>query len=125
MARFDWLRALCQLATQFTKLDAYGDNRLHRIMCYIKSTVNLKMVGWVGDDAENITPVLYADADFASCIRTSRSTSGVALFMVGNYTKAALSAVSKRQTAVSHSTPEAELVAADAAGTNAGSIINC
>ena len=72
MARFDLLRAVCQLATQFTKWDAYCDKRLHRIMCYIKSTVNLKMVGWVGDDADNITPVLFADADFAGCLKTAR-----------------------------------------------------
>ena len=54
---------------------------------------------------------LFADADFAGCSRTQRSTSGVSLFMSGPNTKASLSAVSKRQTAVSHSTPEAEMIA--------------
>ena len=60
---------------------------------------------------EDLRLHLYSDADFAGCARTQRSTSGLALLMQGMKTKMPLSAVSKRQTAVSHSTPEAELIA--------------
>ena len=35
-------------------------------MCYIKGSLHIKMVGWGGDDKEDIQPVLFADADFAS-----------------------------------------------------------
>ncbi len=47
-------------------------------------------------------------------MRTQRSTSGVVSLLVGNNTRFMLGASSRRQTAVSHSTPEAEIVAADA-----------
>ena len=44
-----------------------------------------------------------------------RSTSGTYLALFGPNTKAPLNGRSKRQTAVSHSTPEAEIAAADEA----------
>ena len=35
------------------------------------------MVGWVGDpDSSQMNPVLFADADFAGCLASSKSTSG-------------------------------------------------
>ena len=66
----------------------------------------------MGDSLEDLRLVLFADADFAGCQRTQRSTSGVVLMLVGKFTRFLLSAISKRQTAVSHSTPEAEMIAA-------------
>ena len=56
---------------------------------------------------------MFCDSDFAGCKETTRFTSGVFLALVGPSTFIPLSAVSKRQTAASHSTPEAEIVAAD------------
>jgi len=55
----------------------------------------------------------FADADFAGDIETQRSTSGYYSVIRGPNTSFPISAGSKRQTCVSHSTPEAELVAAD------------
>jgi hypothetical protein len=69
--------------------------------------------GWVGDDPAAIELVLFTDADFAGDGDTHRSTSGVFLCLKGPRTFVPLSAVSKRQSCVSHSTPEAEIVAAD------------
>ena len=45
------------------------------------------------------------------CQRTSKSTSGVFLSVEGPNTFFPIAAISKRQTSVSHSTPEAEIVA--------------
>jgi len=73
------------------------------------------MVGYVGDSAEQFVLALFADADLAGCQRTLRSTSGVFLCAQGPNTMFPISATSKKQTVVSHSTPEAELVAADVA----------
>ena len=73
------------------------------------------MVSWVGDRREDLGPHLYADADFAGCPETLRSTSGVFMSVLGPNSFAPLSGLSKKQTAVSHSTPEAEIVAADLA----------
>ena len=71
------------------------------------------MIGWVGDSLPDLGPHLYADADFAGDTETKRSTSGVHLCIRGPHSSFPLTGVSKRQGCVSHSTPEAEIVAAD------------
>ena len=84
-------------------------------MCYIQSTLEWRLVVWVGDSIDDLSPHLFADADFAGCPNTSRSTSGAYLCLRGPSTCFPLSCLSKRQGCVSHSTPDAEIVAADAA----------
>ena len=54
---------------------------------------------------------MYADSDFAGDLRGSKSTSGVYMALVGPSTFAPLCAISKTQSAVSHSTAEAEVIA--------------
>ena len=68
MARPDLQRAICHLACFVTKWDASCDRRLHRLMCYISSTYHLRLVGWVGDDASEISPHLFADANLGGCV---------------------------------------------------------
>ena len=58
---------------------------------------------------------MYADADFAGCKRSGRSTSGAFFRLAGPDTFFPIQPHSKKQTAVSHSTPEAEIVSADLA----------
>ena len=111
MARFDLLRAVCSLACCVTRWDTDCDKRLHRLMCYINSTKHYRQVGWVGA-SDDVDPVLFCDADFAGCSETMRSTSGVHFEVSGARTKFPVSGISKKQTAVSHSTPESEIVAA-------------
>ena len=43
-------------------------------MCIIRNIG--AMVGWVGDSMDNVDLALYADADFAECVDSLRSTSG-------------------------------------------------
>jgi hypothetical protein len=112
MARFDLLRAVCALACNVIKWDTYCDRKLHRLMCYIHSTLHYRQVGWVYQGGDDAQPTLYTDADFAGCNDTKRSTSGVHLDIAGSKTKFPILGFSKKQTAVSHSTPEAEIVAA-------------
>ena len=64
---------------------------------------------------DDVRLALYADADFAGCVESLRSTSGGHLNLEGRNTRFPLSGSSKRQRCVRHSTPEAEIVAADAA----------
>ena len=71
------------------------------------------MVGWVGDPIKNLELHLFADAGFAGCSATQRSTSGLHLRMQGAHACFPLGGVSKRQSCVSHSAPEAEMAAAD------------
>jgi hypothetical protein len=54
---------------------------------------------------------LYADADFAGCPGTLRSTSGAQIQIEGSYTRFPIMARSIRQSAVANSTPDAELAA--------------
>ena len=56
---------------------------------------------------------MYTDADFAADKSTSKSVSGVFCAMCGSITFFSLCALSKKQGAVSHSTTESEMVAAD------------
>ena len=110
MARFDLLRAVGALATKITKWDELCDRRLYRLMCYIQSSLHLRLVSWVGDKKDDLGPHLWADADFAGDPETMRCTSGVFLGVLGPNSSAPLSALSKKQTAVSHSTLELKLL---------------
>ena len=73
------------------------------------------MYAWVGDEPGGLELHLYSDANFADEQANMKSTSGVFLCLKGEYSFVPLSGLSKRQTCVSHSTPEAEIVAADCA----------
>ena len=73
------------------------------------------MKGHVGDNPDKLSLSLYSDADFAGDKASSKSTTGIFLALTGPNTFFPLNGVSKRQACVSHSTPEAELVAASAA----------
>jgi len=109
----DLLRAVCALAQQVSKWDRVCDVKLYRLICFINGSLDIRMTGWIGDPPEALKLHLFADADFAGCSKTSRSTSGLHLMLLGPSSCWPLAGQSKKQTAVSHSTPEAELVSAD------------
>ena len=81
-------------------------------MCYINSTLDYRMYAKAGDNLDDVMIACFADADFAGCPYTLRSTSGVYVKLVGPNTHFPFTGMSKKQTAVSHSTPEAEIIAA-------------
>ena len=111
MARFDVLRATCRLACYTTCWTKACDVRLMRIMSYINTTLSHIQVGWVGEPISELQLQIYADADFAGCKRTQRSTSGIHLNVEGNDSRFPLIGICKRQGCVSNSTPEAEMLA--------------
>ena len=115
IARFDLLRQVNRLARNVHRWSDSDDRGLHHLMCYVHHTKHWRMVGWVGDSMDDVHLALYADADFAGCVESLRSTSGGHLDLQGPNTRFPLSGSSKRQSCVSHSTPEAEIVAADVA----------
>ena len=104
MARFDLLRAVCGLAQFITRGGDECDRKLFRLVCYINSTFELRMTGWAGDVCDRFVPHVFADADFAGCSNTSRSTSGLLSCMLGPNTVFPFTGQSKRQGCVSHST---------------------
>ena len=71
------------------------------------------MTGWIGDSIEDLAPHIFADADFAGCPHTSRSTSGMHHVLLGPNSSFPTAVPSRKQGCVPHSTPEAEVVAAD------------
>ena len=110
-ARFDLLRPITAQAQFLSKWSPTEDKRLHRLMCYMNSTKNHKQYGWVGDSVENLELHLFCDADLAGDVNDSKSASGGLWVLVGPHTWFPRSALSKKQTAVSLSSVEAELAA--------------
>ena len=119
LARFDLLKAITTLASRLTTWTRRCDKQLTRLVDYVHSTATtMKLEGYIGDKPEDLRLQLFTDADFAGCLSTRKSTSGLFLALVGPHTFFPLTASSKKQTAVSHSTPEAEIVAAECWSSN-------
>ena len=70
---------------------------------------------FVGDYPKDCWLGLFVDASFAGELEDSKSTSGAYLCLVGPRTFVPLSWICKRQTAISHSSTEAEVISLDAA----------
>ena len=97
MCRYDLLNAVTALSSKITKWDENCDKALLRVVRYLKATKHHRLMGWVGDKAEDLCVGLYADADFAGCNDTCRSTSGVHLGVYGPSTNFALEGNAIRQ----------------------------
>ena len=113
-ARCDIMWATSSLAREVTRWSAACDKRLHRLICYIHTTKDWMLQAFVGNKPAECQLVLWADADFAGSIRDSKSTTGAYLMLVGSKTFVPITWISKKQTAVSHSSTEAELISLDA-----------
>ena len=114
LARFDLLKAIGFLAKCITRWDAMCDARLHELMCYIKSTLSDRMIGFVGDHPKDLSLHIFCDADFAGCPYTLRSTDGVHADIQGANTRFPWAGASKKQSLTAQSTPEAELASLNA-----------
>ena len=112
MSRWDLLRQICLLAGQVSKWSVACDRMLHRLIAYLHHTVDHALSVTVGNPSSDWELHLYTDADLAKCPFTKRSTSGVYLEIKASHTLAPVVGNSIKQTAMSESTPEAELVAA-------------
>ena len=112
MARYDLLRAVQGLAARVTKWSADCDRALHRLVCYIDSTIDVKLKAFIGDPLCKCRLWCFADADHAGEY-DNRSTTGCFLVLIGPNTYFPLTAFSKKQTSVSMSSTESEVVAAN------------
>ena len=113
MFRYDLLHTVNALARDVTRWCRACDKKLHRLVSYIHHTYDWTLVSAVGDKLSGCWLLLYTDADFAGSLRDSKSTTGLYMALVGPATFAPLGAVSKTQSAVSHSSTEAEVIALD------------
>ena len=112
MARWDLLRATQSLASRVTKWSRDCDTALRRLICYINSSLDTYMQGFIGDKIGDCKLWLFCDADWAG-EHDSKSTSGCALFLVGPRTYYPLNAFSKKQTSITMSSTESEVVSAN------------
>ena len=65
MASYDLLRAVQGLASRVTKWSSECDKSLHRLMCYVNSTLDVKLRFYIGDPVDQCKFWLFADADHA------------------------------------------------------------
>ena len=64
VARFDLYRPSSTLSPLLDKVDPPTCvKKLYRLMCYIRSTLHYRMVGWCGGDLDSIDLHAYADAN--------------------------------------------------------------
>ena len=117
VARPDLLRATQALASYLHTWTDECNDGLFRLMCYVWFTLHHRQICWIGDDINDIGIGVSADANFAGCPRTLRSTSGAHVAMEGYNTFFSIAGSSNRQTRTCNCTAEAELVAADNACT--------
>ena len=110
LARPDLLRPITVLATKIQAWSVNCDKQLYRLLCYMSASSNYKLVGQVLDNPEQLELALYVDADFAGDRQDAKSTSGGYLALKGPSAFFPLCWISKKQTSVSRSTTEAELV---------------
>ena len=102
-----------KLARSITKWTKACDKRLNRLISYIHHTCEYKQYCHVGNTAKQCRLGLFQDSDFAGDLEDSKSTSGGTLCIFGSHTFVPISWMCKKQTAVSHSSTESEIIFLD------------
>ena len=113
IGRPDILWSVNKLARSITKWTKACDKRLHRLISYIHHTCEHKQYCYVGNTAKQCRLGLFQDSDFAGDLEDSKSTSGGTLCIFGSHTFVPISWMCKKQTAVSHSSTESEIISLD------------
>ena len=102
-----------KFARSITKWTKACDKRLNRLISYIHHTSEYKHYCHVGNTAKQCRLGLFEDSDFAGDREDSKSTSGGTVCVFGSHTSVPMSWMCKKQTAVSHSSTESEIISLD------------
>ena len=102
-----------KLARSITKWTKVCDKRLSRLIPKIHHTSGYKQCCCVGNTAKPCRLGLFQDSDFAGNLEDSTSTSGGTLCVFGSHTFVPISWMCKKQTSVSHSSTESEIISLD------------
>ena len=113
IGRPDILWSVNKLARSITKWTKACDKRLNRLISYIHHTCEYKQHCHVGNTAKQCRLGLFQDSDFAGDLEDSKSTSGGSLCVFGSDTFVPISWMCKKQTSVSHSSTESEIISLD------------
>ena len=113
IGRLDILWSVNKLAQSLTKWTKACDKRLNRLISYIHHTSEYKQYCHVGSTAKQSRLGLFQDSDFTGDLEDSKSTSGGTLCVFYSHTLVPISWMSKKQTSVSHSSTESEIISLD------------
>ena len=113
IGRPDILWSVNKLARSITKWTKACDKRLNRLISYIHHTCEYKQYCYVGNTVKQCRLGLFQDSDFAGDLEDSKSTSGGTLCVFGSHTFVPISWMCKKQTSVSHSSTESEIISLD------------
>ena len=113
IGRPDILWSVNKLARSITKWTTACDKRLNRLISYIHHTSEYKQYCHVGNTAKQCRLGLFQDSDFAGDLEDSKSTSCGTLCVFGSHTFVPISMMCKKQTSVSHSSTESEIISLD------------
>jgi len=111
VSRYDIYHAVCMLARDISKWTVACDKRLYRLVGFLKKSKEQVLCGAVGNHVEECYLAAFTDASHADDAHDSKSTTGGVMAIVGPKTFVPLVAICKKQTAVSHSSTEAEMIA--------------
>ena len=114
IGRPDILWSVNKLARSITKWNKACDKRLSRLISYIHHTCEYKQYCHVGNTSKQCRLGLFQDSEFAGDLEDSKSTSGGSLCIFGSHTFVPISWMCKKQTLVSHSSTESEIMSLDA-----------
>ena len=114
IGRPDILWSVNKLVRSITKWTKACDKRLNRLISKIHHTCEYKQNCHVGNNAKQCRLRLFQDSDFAGDLaEDSKSTSGGTLCAFGSHTFVPIGWMCKKQTAVSHSSTEDEIISLD------------
>ena len=105
------MNKLARAITQWTKA---CDKRFARLISYIHYTCEVRQYCYVCNTAQQCRLGFFQNADFAGDLEDSKSLSGGLLCIIGSQTFVPISWMCKKQTSVSHSPTQADLVPLDA-----------
>ena len=103
-----------KLARAVTKWTKASYKRLARLISGIHHTCEYRQYCFVGNIAQQCRLGLFQDSNFAGDLEDSKSPSGGILCIFGSRTFVPRSWTCKKQTSVSHSSTEAEVISLDA-----------
>ena len=114
IGRPDILWSVNKFARSITKWTKACDKRLNRLISYIHNTCEYKQYCYVGNTAKQCRLGLFQDSDFAGYLEDSQFTSGGTSCVFGSHTFVPISWMCSKQTSVSHSSSESEIISLDA-----------
>ena len=114
IGRPDIVWSVNKIARSITKWTKACDKRLNRLISYINHTCEDKQYCDVGNTAKQRRLGLSQDSDFAGDLEDSKSSSGGTLCVLGSHTFVRISWMCQKQTSVSHSSTESEIISLDA-----------